>query len=127
MLECPHGAHVTGAVHGSCLSLPMQKECVQSVKRYLHGRVTPRLLAELSLHHNLPGHAAAGVAARYGGLGAVDVGVAYMADVSHEGLCDSGGALAVLTWRPESARGSDSGKQRVATPEFERPKCGVMG
>ena len=47
---------------GSCL-LPKLANGERGVKRYLQCRVTPRLLAELSLHHNLPGHAAAGVAA----------------------------------------------------------------
>ena len=31
MLKCPHGAHVTGAVHASCLSLPMEKEVLRGI------------------------------------------------------------------------------------------------
>ena len=43
---------------------------------------------------------AAEEAAIYRAAGAKDVGVAYVADVSPEGLRESGGALALLAWQP---------------------------
>ena len=70
--------------------------------------------------------AAAEEAALYRKLGAEDVGIAYMADPSSEGLRESGGAMSLLVWPLDGAADAQArAGGKIAPPVFERPKCGL--